>query len=357
MNIAVGGIIATKFFRFYTDRIGHLCSNTELFIREDYNPKDKYIGFNDDYICNRQLLDMFSRYMCKKMIYNSHVRDICETVFSNRFIKHYHFNPTAYSSFKGEPFLEFNKDECRLGMEELARMGVDSWYVCFHNRDGSYLNNRKEYHKDFSYHDYRDSDVKNQIKAMEYVTEQGGYAIRMGYLVDEPLETDNPRIIDYASRFRSDFMDIFLSANCKFFVGNSAGLICVAFLFNTPSVMLNSCPLEYVDMPKGGLFLPKLVYNTDEDRLLSFEEVLTKGIGSFTRMEQFDRYHLSNVENTSEDILGVVREMNMRVDMEWDNIYEKLQSRFWSLFKPYHRCYGCPARVGSRFLKNHEGLL
>ena len=352
-----GGIIATKFFQFYTDRIGHLCSNTELFIREAYNPDHTYIGFTDDYICNRQLLDMFSRYMCKKVIYNYHVRDITKKFFSTNYIWHYHFNPTAYSSFKGEPFLSFNLDECRKGTDELAKMGVDSWFVCFHNRDSAYLNKRKKRHKDFGYHDYRDSDVKNQLKAMEYITKQGGYAIRMGYLVDEPLETDNPMIIDYASNHRSEFMDIFLSANCKFFVGNSAGLICVAFLFNTPSVMLNSCPLEYVDMPKGGLFIPKLVFDMNNKKTLSFKEIFDKGISSFTHKEQFDRYNFVNVENTSDDILDVVKEMNMRIDMNWKHKYEDLQKKFWSLVKPHHRCYGSPARVGSDFLKRNKGLL
>jgi len=45
------------------------------------------------------------------------------------------------------------------------------------------------------------------------------------------LETDNSRIIDYASGCRNDFMDIYLGANCRFYLGDTAGLAGLPVLF------------------------------------------------------------------------------------------------------------------------------
>ena len=344
-----------KIIRLYTDRIGHLASNTELFIREKYNPDYYYIVLVDDYISNQTLLNMFARKFCDKVIYNRYYRNLIQRLFPNKVIHHYKFEPNNYKAFQGEPLLNFTVGETWKGQKYLKKMGVDSWFVCFHNRDNTYLNQRKSDHKDFSYHNYRDSSIKNQIEAMNYITDMGGYAIRMGHMVKEPLQTDNPRIIDYASQFRNDFMDIFLPAHAKFFVGSASGLINVAYLFNTPIAEVNVTPLEYIDLPKGGLFIPKLVQS--DNGLLSFEEILSDGVSGFLRTEHFTSWGLENVENSSDEILQVTKQMNLMIDGNWKDRNIRLQKKYWDLIKSWHRCYGSSACIGSSFIKKYEDLL
>ena len=49
----------------------------------------------------------------------------------------------------------------------------------------------------------------------------------------------NPRIIDYATDFQSDFMDLYLSARCTFFIGNNGGMVTLPLIFRKPLVIVN----------------------------------------------------------------------------------------------------------------------
>lgn len=65
--------------------------------------------------------------------------------------------------------------------------------------------------RDWSYHNYRDSDVSTYIKAAEAIAEMGYTVFRMGALVKEPLVSKHPKVIDYATNgMRTEFLDIFL---------------------------------------------------------------------------------------------------------------------------------------------------
>ena len=105
--------------------------------------------------------------------------------------------------------LNFSPEEEKLGQETLQKLGIpkNANFVCFSNRESAYL--KKAYpHTNWDYHDYRDSNIKNYIPAMEEMVRQGYYVLRMGSVVKEPLEINNPRIIDYAwSLERNEFME------------------------------------------------------------------------------------------------------------------------------------------------------
>ena len=88
-------------------------------------------------------------------------------------------------------------------------MGVKNKnYVCLAVRDENYLN-KMEPRGDWSYHDYRNSNIINYLEAADELTKRGYYVLRMGKNNKIKFETNNPMIIDYSfSKYRSDFMDI-----------------------------------------------------------------------------------------------------------------------------------------------------
>jgi len=51
--------------------------------------------------------------------------------------------------------------------------------------------------------------------------------------------------------------------------------------------------------------------------------------------------------------------MNERLDggFEYTEEDEELQNQFRSLFQPHHHCYGFPARIGAKFLRQNRELL
>ena len=85
-------------------------------------------------------------------------------------------------------------------------------------RDGAYqLQKFKARERDWSYHDFRHTDINNFLLAAEELTKKGYYVFRMGVVVEKKFQTKNPKIIDYAnSTLRSDFMDVYLGAKCSF---------------------------------------------------------------------------------------------------------------------------------------------
>ena len=141
-----------------------------------------------------------------------------------------------------KPHISFNNEEKIKGEEILREFGIpeSAKFVCLIVRDSAYLDRYKDQTlKDFSYHNYRDYDIDNFLLAAEELANRGYYVFRMGVKVHKPLKSSNPKIVDYAnSKMRSDFMDIYLSANCTFGVTTSTGLDAVFYVFRKPAALI-----------------------------------------------------------------------------------------------------------------------
>lgn len=61
----------------------------------------------------------------------------------------------------------------------------------------------------------------------------------MGVIVKEALNTTNPMIIDYATKSSTDFLDIYLGAKCRFFLGSTGGINAVPRIFQRPVAYVN----------------------------------------------------------------------------------------------------------------------
>ena len=266
----------------------------------------------------------------------------------------------AYDAFNNIPSqLAFTEEEEIKGERLLQHMGIKlgAPFVCFHARDKMYLN--LEYSNDCTYHDYRDCDIQNYLAAAEYLASRGIPALRMGSIVEFALPKSSPGIIDYAKRHRTDFGDIFLSAKCKFFLGNTAGICCLRWIFKKPSAFAN---LPHSGMPpffKGDLFIVKKPWLVGCKRFLTFREVFENGIDEWPRSELFIEGDIELVENTSHEICALAKEMNARIDGTWVSTEEdeELQARYRSLFPPDHPAIGFPSRMGAEFLRQNQELL
>ncbi len=357
--------VKVKFCPIIYTRIGHLAVNTEVFLRRlrsgCLEKGVKYVGVSGK-PCNRQLLRMIKREM--PIIENRLFSGVIKSSFFQRspFYEDITLGFNWYHELNNLPrVLRFTDKEEEYGAQELKKMGIgpDDWFVCFHNRDSVYLD-RVHGFKDWSYHDYRDCKVSNFIPAMEYIASLGGYALRMGQHMGEKLEVNNnPRIIDYASGYRSDFMDIYLSSHCKFFVGNTAGLILVPEISDIPVVITNTVPIEYTALRQKDLFILKKIRKISDGSYLTFGEIFERRIGDWLFSWMFKNEGLEVIENGPEEILAVVKEMNLILDGKYKYTDEdsRLQESYWSFIKPHHHCYGCPARVGKDFLAENEYLL
>lgn len=351
------------------DRIGHLAANTELFLRRQSRNK---VSARELHIfltgkpANHQLLAMIKRRL---------------HVFENRILLKLHnsikpytrdskiwidlpFDTNEYEEFNNvSPQLSFTKEEEVQGTEMLARIGIENGapFVCFHARDKAYLDtfHPRKSRREWSYHDFRDCDIDNYMPAADYLANKEIYAIRMGAIVEKKIFTTNDRVIDYATRFRSDFGDIYLPAKCKFFLGNTSGIRLISAIFNMPIAFANSAPLGDIALGKNDLFIPKKFWSMEKKRLLTFQEIIKMGADWWLKDEMFVQAGIEVIENSAEEILALTKEMNERLEGVWfsKDEDEELQLQFRSLFSPEHRCYGFPSRIGAEFLRQNQELL
>lgn len=276
------------------------------------------------------------------------------------------------------PHLAFTPEEEERGKSGLREMGIepDSRFVCFHARDGMWIRRAHprvvSVYGDWTLAESRNSFTGNYLLAAEKLTDLGYYAIRMGKYVAEPISTPNPRVIDYATIFHSDFMDVFLSARCAFFIGQDSGMTSLPMIFRRPMALVNIFPLEQMDYctNKPNIFIPKMLYSAEKGRLLTFRETMEFGLGgSYLKTPEdqaiCERLSLEIVENTPEEIAGVALEMhqNLQSIFESTDEDEQLQSRFLSLVRRYQeiahveRGLESNLRIGAHFLRIHQDWL
>jgi putative glycosyltransferase (TIGR04372 family) len=246
------------------------------------------------------------------------------------------------------PLLTLTESDHERGRGCLKRLGVppDAWFVSLHVRDTGSGN-------------ARDSDINTYRMAIESIVAWGGWVIRMGEPSMPPLPP-MPQVIDYAhSGARSDWMDVFLWARCRFFIGTRSGPAHVPPTFGIPCVLTNSFPMA-MPFPYQSIGIYKLYQREKEKRLLSFGEACASGVGLSESSNYIASLGIRLVDNTPEEINDVVLEMLERLEgtLEYSTEDEQLQERFKRLKPNFTNRFGISAcRVGRAFLRKYAHLL
>ena len=88
-------------------------------------------------------------------------------------------------------------------------------------------------------------------------------------------------------------------------------------------------------------------------------EIINSGVGRFLYTEKYENMGIELIENTPEEILDVVDEMDQRLKGTWQMAEEdeELQMRFWSYFKSSDLHGVICSRIGAKFLRQNKELL
>ena len=368
-------ILKVQFLKIRDERIGHLAANTELFLRRLKSGAIKkkrtlFLGIATTQPSNKQLLKMFKRKIIiirlPKLLDDFLLKGIFfsekSSLVKSGFGMHLPLEWKEYYKFSSrKPNLDFTSSEEKKGKQLLKKLCLKDkdWFICFHARGSLYLKNKFR-NRDLKHHDFRDWDINTALKAAEYTASKGGFAIRMGALVEKKLpKLKNKKIIDYASLYRSDFGDVYLSAKCKFFLGDGCGIHQVSQIFNVPEAWVNVLSIENPPWSEKGVFIPKKWWSTEKKRLLTFREVLDTKISYTTEIDEYDKAKIRIIDNTPKEILDLAVEVNERIDGNWKTTKEdeELQKKYKSLFPKNSLCYGFPSRIGAKFLRENKKLL
>ena len=192
------------------------------------------------------------------------------------------------------------------------------------------------------------------------LAEYGLDVLRMGQFVEQPINSlKHKGVIDYASKYRSEFGDVWLLGNCKFAIsGNGTGFYWISAAMNRPVVATDLPSPQKTSYGPNDIFLPLLASSHSSKELLPFSWLIENTEWASNR--ELIEGDIEIVKNTAEEITEVVLEMNQRIDGTWVETDEdiELQERFKKLrqHQPPWKVQQS-VRIGAAFLRRYKHLL
>jgi putative glycosyltransferase (TIGR04372 family) len=238
--------------------------------------------------------------------------------------------------------LSFTPEEHRAAAAWLEKHVVPEKYVTFLARDSAYNEKVHPYDQTIFLHQYRNVDVAAYVPAMKWLAGQGGGSLRMGKVVGQELGLDLPGVLDYANMpDRSDFLDIYLFAHSAFTVTCGSGPDAVPELMDRPMLLANGMPLLATMLHtnyRRGVLAVKPIWSREKNKILSFREILSAGLGLLDRTQDYQAHGLELLTHDPEEMLAMVREMYARFVAEtWvvTDEEKQLQARFKKLLAEF----------------------
>lgn len=345
-------------------RIGEMALQFDLYVKMGflgYGPSSRGILLaREEEISNLCLMKYWQRYICvisHPLLFHLFFPFAALTQYNTYYVK----MPDGKVLYEGiacrsiqqqweeqgrQQLLTLSGSHYKRGWDCLEKLGVPrgSWFVCLHVRDGGYLNER-----DDSPDTYRNADINTYLLAAKTIVNAGGWVIRMG---DPTMKHLPPmdHVIDYVhNEAKSDWMDIFCCAECRFFLGTNSGLLVVPFVFGVPCALANITPMQERPLSGKDVFIPKLNWSEDKERYLTFEEAISPQLRYCYDSNIFKSLKIRIIDNTPEEINDLVLEMLERLNgnFEYNEEDECLQERFYKLLL-YQRD-GNGSRIGNSF--------
>ena len=212
-------------------------------------------------------------------------------------------------------------------------------FVCLLVRDAEYLANdpihgtaRQRAALDWSYHDYRDSDIDTYVPAIQWLAAQGVWVIRMGSLMAKPMPVGMDHVIDYAFETdKSDLLDIWLFANCTGCISTSTGPDAVSVVYDRPMLYVNALPLGLSLTWGRSIWVPKPLQWVSTGQPLSVREHLAN---TWLRYTDYETAGIKVVNMSSEEITQAVKEFWQRSSNSWKETEgdHQRQAAFWKIF-------------------------
>lgn len=371
----VGGILvypfclitSTRFISFYVQSIGTFCQETDCYIKEGIlgmRPKyNSIVLIPRGTVANEHMLNYWKG-LDLKVIESSalcfFLEPLSRSKLSGYDVRKYDFNykptfPEIQKRYYGRPpLLKLTEFDLKRGWDALENLGLPkgAWFVCVHCREDGYLGDVDQSN--------RNCDINNYLPAIGSIVKKGGWVIRMG----DPTMKKIPnmeRVIDYAHlEIKSDWMDVFLPAACRFFLGSNSGLSAVSSVFGVPSAIANFSPIGgTLSYGADSINIPKLLWSVDKKRYLTFREAFDSPVSNHRLDMSYSKDGIEPIENSPEDVTDLAMEVMEKAEnkVSYTDEDEMLQKRFRSLMKPCHHSYGSVSRVGRDFLRKYRFLL
>ena len=329
-----------KFGLMNSHRIGHFSIEWEIFYHSVIEKKNEYLILS----FHKEISNIFFAKMIKKKvkIYPTKFVKLIQ-VLNNSYLgnKKHEINFHEYIHDKSNklinfsPSLKFTEKEIQKGEKILSKFEKKK-IVCLLCRDGKYLS--EKYNLDDS-KNIRNTDVNDLTESLKELEKKNYLIFRMGKNVEKKLSYTSENVIDYAnSDFRSDFMDIYLTSKCDFFISTGGGLDGIAIIFNKSVLYINYIPVG--EWPVGSdkfLFSYKKYFDENEKKYLSLSKIFENNLAyKYIKENELNKMGFSLRNMDSNELKDAVLEMekyhkNIKISDE-QKIFKK---KFALLIKKY----------------------
>ena len=357
-----------------SEHLGHLVYETAYFsIKQSIEKERIYRIFyfrNHDKIPNKYWIKFAKRYIfANRLFYFLYLSNLIIPGSKKHIIKQQKNNRDLKGLLQKYKNFYFNNPEDISAKKFLELVGIknNQKFICLNIRDSYYNDNYKKWNKSsWDYHSYRNSNINNFIEVIKKLNDLNYWVIRVGKGSEKMIELgSNSKYFDYAnSTYQSDFLDIWLMANCFFSINSSRnGLDEVSRAFHVPTVGLNAIPIHNIDTYEHSIEVPKELYWKSNQKKLTLSEYLKHDYGM---TQEFINAGITYKELQSEDMIDCILEMESRLTGKWlENEHDTdLQNQFFSIFKKFdnydlkHNIINPNYRIGTKYLKkNREWLI
>ena len=240
----------------------------------------------------------------------------------------------------------FSPSEEQNGRCLLRNMGLSrGGYVLIHSRDPHYFH---QYYHDVDdlqslnrENAHRDADFNFMLAACQMLKASGIDVMRYGRN-HAPLTGEMAEYVyDYPnSPYRSDMMDFYIAANCRFMIGSCSGACNVTYIFRKPFLLVNVCNLYLLARREAVISYLKRFYDLKSELPLTLSELCERGLHrQFYHASEYADLDVGISENTPEELRDVVKEMTMRLDGSWEDTREDIEAReaFDAIYLHYRR--------------------
>ena len=373
--------------RIPCERYGHLAKNTDLFFRRVdalLLPPFHYIllspRLKDKRIANKALLRMFldlSKTTKGVTILRSSILYSGWKYFRLVLDKTgfwydltYWTRETEFAKYRSG--LKFSNKEIFFGKSKLTEFGfdVEKPIVSVFTRDSAYLR-KKEIGRgvDRSYHNFRNANIENYKLAIEWLIDRNFQVIRIGNVVERPLELNNPGFFDYAlSSERSEELDLLIVGLSNFVFGSPSGPTDLATVLGIPYLATDYAPFQLVPLGARDMYVPKKLVNITSGKTERFKDFISVPDGIVeipVRLSTIndghfwkEKYGIEFCDNTPEEILSAVQEMveNLNGTIRYTDTEKCLHERYLKQYWSKNPLNVPNTPIASNFLKNNASL-
>ncbi len=251
--------------------------------------------------------------------------------------------------------IKFSKKETEFAEETLNKLniGQDDRIVCVSSRTSSWKNE--------IFKCVRNSNINNMAKSIKYLGDKNYKVVLIGDSYEPSEELKNLKnVIFYSnSKQKTGLLDFYLISKSKFLISNASGIGQIAIMMRKPRLITNYLSLEqaYTEEEKFNvLIIPKKVKVVKDGKYLNYIDIIKKGLTIISYEEKMLSLGYKIYENSQEEILDAVIEMEKNFDNS-EKFKNNDDQKFWLDYKELSNGFAPKKlRFGEKFYKDNINL-